>query len=241
MVSSVAQIFLTDSDSCELPPPLEQNVEIARRAFPKCRHTVYGNASLRAFIADHYPTDVVETYDALRPYAYKADLGRLCLLNITGGWYVDLGVTMQVGIDLGTNFDMLLFRDGPKYFPTCWACHNALFFSNPNNRVLQTAIELIVRNRREGYYGISPLCPTGPHLFGKALAIHGGNNRHLYGDYVALTPNHRHKNMAFLLPDGTIFAWAKRAAPGDLSALGFRGGNNYVQLWNSRQVYWQAS
>jgi len=237
MASTVAQILLTDSSSCDLPPRLQRNVETARLAFPHCRHTLYDKESLRAFIAEHYSAEVVETYDALRPYAYKADLGRLCLLNITGGWYVDIGVTMEVGLDLGTNFEMLLFRDDVKYFPTCWSCQTSLLFSKPKSKVLQTAIELIVRNRKQGYYGISPLCPTGPHLLGRALAVNDGNDRHLYGDYMALTPARRQKNMAFVLPDGTIFAWGKRAAPGDLSALGVRGGNNYVQLWNSRQIY----
>lgn len=241
MTTTVSQIFLTDGDSCDLPLRLQKSVESTRRAFPQCRHTVYDSRSLRAFIADHYPVAVLETFDALRPYAYKSDLGRLCLLNTLGGWYVDIGVTMQAGIDIGTNFDMLAFRDGPSYFPTCWACTNAVCFSRPNNEVLQTAIEMIVVNRRENYYGISPLCPTGPHLFGKALAINGGNLRHLYGDYLALTPTYRQKNMAFVLPDGMILAWGKRAGPGDLSALGVRGGNNYIEMWNDRQIYRQES
>jgi hypothetical protein len=56
-------------------------------------------------------------------------------------------------------------------------------------------------------------------------------------DALDLTPTHQIKNRAYVLPDGTIFAWHKPSAGGDLQALGGHGTNNYVTLWDARQIY----
>ena len=96
---------------------------------------------------------------------------------------------------------------------------------------------MIISNCRDGYYGVTPLCPTGPTLLGEALAAHRANPRHLFGDFLELTPTYPQKNRAFVLDDGAIFAWGKRAEGGDLTALGIRGGNNYNDLWTARKIY----
>ena len=212
-------------------------VDSVRRAFPRCVHTIFNNETLRRFISEHYAAEVVETYDALRPYAYQADLGRYCLLNARGGWYFDLAVVAHTGIEFGDEVEFLAFRELQKHSRTSWACATSVLYSRPNNAVLETAIERIVRNRREGYYGITPLCPTGPTLLGEALAAHRGNPRHVFGDYMELTAAHKNKNRAFVLPDGTILAWGKRAEGGDLTGLGVVGGNDYNKLWEAREIY----
>lgn len=237
MIPSVSQIFLTDGDRHELPPQLQRAVESVRQAFPKCRHTLYNDATLRAFIAEHYGGEVLETYDALRPYSYKADLGRYCLLNAIGGWYFDVSVQPLLGISLADQVALLAFRDIQRNSSTTWSCSTGVLYSRPQNRVLRTAIEYVVRNRKENYYEVTPLCPTGPTLLGEALAANRAHPHHVFGDYLELTPAHQQKNRAFVLPDGTILAWGKRAAGGDLSALGVRGGNNYNELWQARQIY----
>ena len=96
---------------------------------------------------------------------------------------------------------------------------------------------MIVDNCQEQYYGITPLCPTGPTLLGAALASNGGNVNFVYGDYLELTPTHEKKNRAFVLPDGTIMAWSKPSGGGDLTGVGAKGVNNYNELWAARKVY----
>ena len=237
MIPFISQIFLTDSTQGELPVQLQATVDSVRRAFPKCRHTLFNDETLRSFIAEHYENDVVETYDALRPYAYKADLGRFCILNVTGGWYFDIAVTVQTGIAVTEGVEFLAFRDIQRSSGTSWACATSVLYSRPGNPVLKTAIDRIVRNHKENYYGVTPLCPTGPSLLGEALALHRGNSRHLFGDFLELTPAHQIRNHAFVLSDGTILAWGKRAGGGNLTRLGVSGGNNYNDLWKARQIY----
>jgi mannosyltransferase OCH1-like enzyme len=237
LITLVSQILLSDDPSLDLPPYLRHTVESARKAFPTCTHKIYTYQTLRDFISEHYDGEIVETFDTLRPFAYKADLGRYCLLNAIGGWYFDISLQLLMGATFSDEVEFLAFRDIQKHSRTTWSCMTAAIYSRPNNRVLQTAIDLIVRNRKENYYGVTPLCPTGPTLLGEALAVNRANPRHVFGDFLELTPTHDHKNSAFVLPDGRILAWGKRAPGGDLSTLGVRGGNNYNELWKAHQIY----
>ena len=232
----ISQIFLSDTDQ-ELSPFLRHAVSTVKSAFPNDNHTVYNKNSLRKFIADNYDADVLGAYDALRPYSYKADLGRFCLLNKLGGWYFDIPVRVMNPVEVGDRIEWLAFRDIQRFSYTSWACATTVLYSKPNNSALATAIEMIVNNCQEKYYGITPLCPTGPTLLGAALAVNGGNANFVYGDYLELTPTYEQKNRAFVLPDGTIMAWSKPSGGGDLTGVGAKGVNNYNELWADRQVY----
>ena len=234
----ISQIFLSDTDK-ELSPFLKHATGTVQAAFPNANHTIYTKETLRQFIADNYPPDVLRAYDTLLPYSYKADLGRFCLLNKLGGWYFDIAVRANTSVDIGDRIEFLAFRDIQRFSFTSWACATTVLYSKPNNGALVTAIEMIIDNCREQYYGITPLCPTGPTLLGAALAANGSEANFVYGDYLELTPTHEQKNRAFVLPDGTIMAWSKPAGGGDLTELGAKGVNNYNELWAQRKVYAQ--
>lgn len=233
----ISQIFLSSDPSEELSPFLEHATGTIDACFPEAKHVIYNNDSLRAFIADNYEEEVLWAYDCLQPFSYKADLGRFCLLNKLGGWYFDIGIRAFNAVELGDRVEFLAFRDIQRFSLTSWACATTVLFSKPNNQALQFAIEMIVANCAQQYYGITPLCPTGPTLLGKALALNGSQANFIYGDYLELTPTHGQKNRAFVLPDGTIMAWSKPAGGGDLKGLGAKGVNNYNELWHARGVY----
>lgn len=232
----ISQIYLSD-ESNELSPFLQHATGTVKAAFPSDRHTIYSKETLRQFIADNYDPDVLWAYDCLKPYSYKADLGRFCLLNKLGGWYLDIAVRVVNPVQVGPRIKWLAFRDIQRFSFTSWACATTVLYSQPDNPALTTAIQLIVNNCHERFYGITPLCPTGPTLLGQALAMNGPQSDFVYGDYLELTPTHEQKNRAFVLPDGTIMAWSKPSGGGDLTGVGAKGVNNYNELWAKRDVY----
>jgi mannosyltransferase OCH1-like enzyme len=234
---NVSQIYLTDSEDKELPAYFQHAISTIDKAFPGAVHTIYNNETLRAFIADNYGKDVLWAYDTLCPYAYRADLGRYCLLNKLGGWYFDIAIRIVNAVNIGTQIKFLAFRDIQRFTCTSWGCSNSILYSHSANHGLQIAIEMIVENCKKQYYGITPLCPTGPTLMGKALAANGSQTDFIYGDVIELTPTYKQKNRAFVLPDGTIMAWSKPGSGGNLTSLGAKGVNNYNELWAARQVY----
>jgi mannosyltransferase OCH1-like enzyme len=232
----ISQIFLSDTDT-QLSPFLQHATSTVEAAFPGASHTIYNKETLRCFIEENYDKEVLWAYDTLRPYSYKADLGRFCLLNKLGGWYLDIGVRVANPVEVGPRIKFLAFRDIQRFSFTSWACSTTVLYSQTANEALQTAIEMIVANCTEHYYGITPLCPTGPTLLGKALAFNGSQANFIYGDFLELTPSHEQKNKAFVLPDGTIMAWHKPSGGGDLTGLGAKGVNNYNEMWHNREVY----
>ena len=232
----ISQIFLSDAGT-KLSPFLQHATGTVKQAFPEAQHVVYNEESLRSFIEENYGAEVVGAYDRLKPYSYKADLGRFCLLNTFGGWYMDIAVRVVNPVEVGPRIKFLAFRDIQRFSYTSWACATTVLYSQPDNKALQIAIETIVINCKEEYYGITPLCPTGPTLLGRALAAHGGNANFVYGDYLELTPTYEQKNRAFVLPDGSIMAWSKPSGGGDLTGVGAKGVNNYNELWAKREVY----
>jgi mannosyltransferase OCH1-like enzyme len=233
----VSQIFLTTDPAEELSPFLKYATSTIDVHFPNVDHKIYTNESLRQFIADAYGGEVLWAYDKLKPFSYKADLGRFALLNYFGGWYFDIAIRCINAVDVGDRIEFLAFRDIQKFSFTAHACATTVLYSKPNNKSLQTAIEYIIRNCKEGYYGITPLCPTGPTLLGEALAANRGNANYVFGDYLELTPTHQHQNRAFVLPDGTILAWSKPSGGGDLTGVGAKAVNNYNELWAARDIY----
>lgn len=140
-------------------------------------------------------------------------------------------------VEIGDRIKFLAFRDIQRFSFTSWACATTVLYSQTANNALATAIDLIVQNCQEQYYGITPLCPTGPTLLGRALAMNGSDPDFIYGDYLELTPAHEQKNRAFVLPNGTIMAWSKPSGGGDLTGLGAKGVNNYNELWAQRKIY----
>ncbi len=235
----ISQIFIADAPENRLPPALESASNTIRAAFPNAHHTLFNRETLRAFISQHYDSEVTWAFDKLRPYAYKADLGRYCLLNAIGGWYFDISIRCINTFHPDEDITFLAFRDIQRCSLTSWACSNTILYSRPDNHALQTALANIVHNCKTDYYGITPLCPTGPTLLGQALAIHGGRSDFIYGDVLELTPNHEKKNRAFVLPDGMILAWSKPAEGGDLTKFDARGTNNYNTFWHEMEVYAQ--
>ncbi len=232
----ISQIFLSDAGD-ELSPFLQYATGTVKASFSGANHTIYTKETLRQFIADNYDAEVLWAYDCLKPYSYKADLGRFCLLNKFGGWYLDIAIRVVNPVEVGPRIKWLAFRDIQRFSFTSWACATTVLYSQSDNPALTTAIQLIVNNCHERFYGITPLCPTGPTLLGQALAMNGPNPDFVYGDYLELTPTHEQKNRAFVLPDGTIMAWSKPSGGGDLTGVGAKGVNNYNELWAKRDVY----
>ena len=208
-----------------------------RAAFPDHDYTLYDAASLRGLIESEFEREVVTAFDRLRPYSYKADLAKYCLLFKKGGWYVDIGTRFMSRVSVSDNIRMIVFRDTGRHTLTPWAISCGLIYSKPESTVFQKAIEIIISNCKSDYYGITPLCPSGPNVFGEALAMTRLKDGLLVGDALDLTPTHQRKNRAYVLPDGTVCAARKPAAGGDLQTLGGHGTNNYNSFWHARQVY----
>lgn len=234
---NISQIFLTSEKQSPIPKQLLDRTETFTKGYPGAAHIIYREDTLRLFIKENFNKKVLWAYDALTPMAYKADLGRYCLLYELGGWYFDISCRLNIPVKLSPGVELLAFRDIQKHSGTACSCAIGCLYARPGAAGLQIAIEMIVDNVKNQYYGLTALCPTGPTLFGRALAQHGADNRYLFGDYLELTHGYQKVNRAFVLPNGTILAWGKECGGGDLKALGAKKTDNYNVHWANRAVY----
>lgn len=235
----ISQIFLTKNNQ-KLPDLLQDRVNLIKAFYPEMKHVLYDNDSLRNFIEENFDNDVLFSFDTLIPYAYKADLGRYCLLYIFGGWYFDISIKLVLKLNFNKNIKSIFYRDmnfnnfNQFGSSSSYSVSNAIIYSQKNNEIFKLAIKKVVENSKKKFYGDNCLCPTGPFLLGKAIAEIGSTKNCVFGDFLPLTPFHENKNLAFIYPDGKIHAYFKDKTLLDFGALGI---NSYPELYELKNIY----
>ena len=193
---------------------------------PNFNYFLYDDNDCREFIKLYFRHDVLEAYDKLIPGAYKADLWRYCVLFIKGGIYLDIKYTPLNGfkfINLTESEHLVYDIDGVNIY-------NALMVCLPGNQLLINAINRIVENVENKFYGNSFLEPTGPKLLSKLItednkSIVDLNHTELNGDN-----NYR-----------IIYFNGKPILKSYNGHINEREKNSkkrhYSHLWNERRIY----
>jgi|694.fasta_scaffold09651_14 mannosyltransferase OCH1-like enzyme len=143
-----------------LPVSMLKSVINIRKLNPEFRYYLFDDNDCRNFIQKNFDSDVLFAFDNLIPGAYKADLWRYCVLFKLGGIYLDIKFIPYNNfkfINLLDKEHLVLDRDKAGIY-------NAFMVCKPNNNILLSAINQIVENVKNKYYGKSPLEPTGPKL-----------------------------------------------------------------------------
>ena len=218
------------STSPELYIPNKHSLTI-KKQFGEENYRLWDLEYARDFLKEQYSNSVLSTFDYLKPYAYKSDLIRYCLINTFGGIYADVSVS-RLNTFSTEGRDMVIFADGNSD-RTSWKVGNSFFYSKPNNPILSEAIEQIVSNVRNNYYGHDPHFPTGPSVFGRAIAKYGTEIDLLVGQYWWF----KYRKNKYVLPGNQVVARHKRGGANKGGISGIQGGNNYNEMWLSRKIY----
>ena len=235
----VHQAAITAHDPPRLTGYSVEATRSVRETFPGSRYRLWGRADGERFIADHFPAEVLWAYRALRPFAYKGDLLKLCLLHVLGGWYVDVGVRMlRSPAPLFDGDDpprFVLFRS-TSLWDAPWNCSVALVYADAGSPVFTTAIDEVVANCRARRYGANPLSPT-MSPFGRAVAHHRIESGVAVGAVVDVEGEDFNRGFE-VRPLGLVAARKPAGVGvGDVAGIGLEGGNDYRQLWLERRVY----
>lgn len=144
----------------DLPLNMKRVTEKIIMNNPAFNYKLYDDNDCRQFIETNFDNAVLKAFDSLIPGAYKADLWRYCVLYKNGGIYLDIKyepVNRFKFINLTEKEHWVLDMDKNGIY-------NALMVCKPNNEILLKAINKIVYNVENKFYGNSPLEPTGPHM-----------------------------------------------------------------------------
>ena len=237
--------LITDTpvDTCDLSPSVLMAMQSVKDCFSDAAHQLVQRPEIESFLTQHFDRSVLELFRGLVPYAYQSDLARYCLLYVHGGWYVDLTLKMLTSVRVADHIDMIVFADrGCNVTCQPWAIQNGLMYSKPGNPIFMRAIERIADHRKRRYYGISPLCPTGPNCFGMEVAAEESDMNLVKGVFQPLTPSLSFNNLMYVAQSGQLIAqhrtsWMTGSEGGDFAVTQLPGVNNYKQLWAKRQIY----
>ena len=235
----IDKIFLTlFLDGGELParyPPMfQENLDSLTKMHPGADVRIFSLNEARAFVARNFDAELSQALDALTPYAFKSDLVRYALLHAFGGLYADVSVRCVRPVPVAPDTQLLLFKDERNICP--WAVSQAMIYAQPGRPEFLDALRRIVADVKARRYGATPLCPTGPNQFGRAVAAQGRMEDISFGVHRYLTPGEGFETPAFLV-EGELIALKMKHRHGDISSLGFYGANNYNEVWAARRAF----
>lgn len=241
MPKTITQIYISDNKEPPAGPIAAYMDAIKAKADTTgWEYTRYDDEMIQRFLEKHYEARVLSAYNQLSPYSYKSDLARYCILHKLGGWYLDAGVDWGMsGFNVDNQTKLIAFRDVQKYSGSSWAASGGLFYARSEHQATKKAIDIAVENIEKKHYGLGPLCPTGPTVWGAAIAHAGLSEGMIIGDLLPLTPTHQRHNTSYVLPDGKIIARLKPHMPqgGRLNECGGQGLNNYNEHWRKRIAF----
>lgn len=139
---------------------IEKSIILVQLKNQNYDHREYSLDEMPSFIEKLEGIWARKAFEKLIPGAYKADLLRLILLKHYGGNYLDSKL-----IPLKA-FDEILPQRGPHL---CKAIglrdlQNALMSFGPGDPLPDMAIQRIIKNVQNNYYGVGPYSITGPRL-----------------------------------------------------------------------------
>lgn len=206
-----------------LPKRMFHAINLIKQTNPRFNHFLYDDNDCRTFIQNNFDVSVLNAYDRLIPGAYKADLWRYCILYKYGGIYLDIKYIPNNHfkfINLCESEHYVIDNDG-------YGIYNALMVCKPNNQYLLTAINEIVKNVNNNYYGNCPLRPTGPKLLAKIIPKYNGliDLKHSFFD----------NNNKFIHYKDKIIL---KTYNGHISERNnFSKKEHYAILWQKRKIY----
>ncbi len=239
MVDRIFQILVKDGpvQADRFSDALHANMRSFREIYQGSNYHLFSDADIQDFLADNFDNEVLETYRALIPHAFKADLARYCLLFHHGGHYSDLSYLHLRPVTFAQDRNLVVFRDIEGHPP--WATSNGTIFAkHAGLPVFERAINRILENRRQGYLGVAALDVTGPYLFGRALADGDDWKSTVFGESRLLSREADGRaNIAKIMPQGEVIALRNKGRDCNISDLIGEKSQDYGRLWRHGQVW----
>lgn len=251
----IHQILINDSK--KIPNNLPEYSTICTEQFLNLytnnQYHLYSGEEIENIIQSNFEKDVFTSYKMLKPYSYKADLIKYCLLYLYGGFYFDLSIFFLSTIPNLKDFNFFAFRDRSNHSIKTWAVASGIIYSKPRCSIMKTCIDIVIKHCKEKFYGVDV---SGPAVLGESIVLNYKTiDKHfILGERMNILEEHMNlirtqhpilQNKIFNnINEGfvsdlsqDIICLCKPSGPGDIESLGFEGTNNYMDIWNNRDVY----
>ena len=187
----------------------------------------------------YFESRVLKAYLKLKPFAYKCDLARLCVLYVFGGVYTDFRLRLLVPLDEIIKPD-ITFMASDDLIGTKGTTPllNGFIASIPEHPFLSRTILNIVDNVERNWYGDSFLHTTGPVELGKSVnEVINKNEIFIPGSYSWNGMRYeilKHPGEVILQNGKKIIV--TKGGPTEFTKI-VKSGNIYWQMWKDRDIF----
>ena len=225
-------IIVDGGDLPKLPEGMRNAIETWMRLNPGYKMKFYSGNDCIEYITKHFDKDVLDAYNALKPYSYKCDLMRHLILYNEGGWYTDARMICYEPLDTlsSTNKEFYACVDTPQQ----QLCMTTGFAGSiPKHPISKKMIDIILWNVKHQHYGMDCLAPTGPGAYINACVDHIRKfpERCQIGRHVI---EHGEQFIDF---SNCRFAKVKYNNAKGADNSDIPGGNDYGEMWRNWDVY----
>lgn len=214
----------------ELPEKMKLRVEELKQNNPRFKHYLFDDKDCFEFIKNNFDKEVLDTYNALIPGAYKADLWRYCVLYKNGGIYLDIKFKCI------NNFRLIELTEAEHFVKDInnHGIYNAFMVCKPGNELMLHAISRIVSNYKSNFYGESPLHPTGPSLLRDII---NSNKIHNVNVDMLHQHNDQHPGVVSYRKRFVLSTTYPEYHAEQHESYKKKNKERYETLWNERRIY----
>jgi hypothetical protein len=226
-----------------LPIEIDRNAQEARRLYSHAKYNLWCGEELRDLIRANFDQNVLWAFDSLRPYSYKADLARFCLLHLFGGLYFDLTIRLPNVWNVPEQCGIAAFSPASPAAAGWTAIQTDLLWSRPKRPEWLIAIERVIENCRMRYYGPNDQFPTASPVLGRAFAsvmISKGQTLEADDQWVGevrTITERTYQNRAYVAPDRLLVGLRTNLRTGEPNHFGLGAINNHRQIFKQGKVY----
>jgi hypothetical protein len=236
-MKKIHQIWVSDKN---VPPSdfIEQKNNNLKEMYDDCDYTLYNDKDLISIIKNNFSKEVLLAYTKCKPYAFKSDLGRYCILYLYGGYYFDMSICPEFRYSHKDESFILkgesVIIDNISYE---LLDNGIMYFDKPLNKFLKSAIEKSVENILTHNYGKHPLDITGP------MMLHSLN----HDDIKKYPCSFNEKEKVIMIDNRAWFKYLNGFSSRppfnnvnnyvNINDFGNKGTNSYSDMWFNKNVF----
>lgn len=231
----VHQIWITDKSE-PLSDYISKKNSDLRKMYYDHEFVLYDHKSLIRLIKDNFDKEVLFAYAKCNPYAFKADLARYCILYLYGGYYFDISICPNFRYE-HTDESFILEGESVEIDGTIHKVldNGIMYFQNPFNNFLKSAIEKSVENILNSNYGKHPLDITGPMMLYRL--DHSNIKKYpcsIINDKKVICIDEK---AWFEYHNGFSALPTIKNENSNITLFGTKGTNSYSQMWFEKNVF----
>jgi hypothetical protein len=195
---------------------------------------------IKQLMSDKFPKQVLEAFNTMKMYPWKAELARFCILFEHGGFYSDFGITFLKQIDT-SNCDLIIFKDNPvqKMFNERFVVQTALIFAKPKNDAIYKTIIALASMYANREYGRYPYFITGEHQLAEAIDPDSGIiiTGEFGENFVSMEDLYKDNQILEYKIDGELVALFKSIRKNERLKSMDSSKTDVLKAWSERNLY----